>query len=439
MTASHPAPTPAPVPAAPEIRTLVEHELPAWLTALNTGFQMRPTVTDSDVAQRAKQDDLTRDQGAWDPVTGRIVATFRSFTQELTVPGGARITSSAISNVTVHSTHRRRGLLSRMMAAELAAARERGDAVATLIAAEHPIYGRYGFGPATSLVDWEVDVHRTGLDRSRPAATEPGARIDLVDPAEVRRVGPELHERLRAVTPGAVNRDARWWDLATGVQEMSFRPYPHPFFAVYTGPDGRVDGLVSYTVGDTWSDAKMPGNTLTVRDLIALTPGAERGLWHHLCTMDWIGAVRTGSRAPDDLLPDLLPDPRAARTVTAADGLWLRVLDVPAALSARTYAAAGTLVLTVTDAAGIAHGTWRLEVPEAGGRGTCVPVAPGEEEEAGAGLRLDVSELSARYLGEGSFTRAVALGRVEELRPGAAAWADLAFRTARRPWCPDMF
>lgn len=118
------------------------------------------------------------------------------------MPGGAAVPADAISNVTVSATHRRRGLLSRMMAGDLADAKARGDVVATLIAAEYPIYGRFGFGPATALSEWAVDVPRAGLDPRRPVPDD-GGRIDLVDGEDVRKTGPELHERLRASRPAS--------------------------------------------------------------------------------------------------------------------------------------------------------------------------------------------------------------------------------------------
>ena len=133
-----------------------------------------------------------RTLGAFDG--GRCVATFRSFAQELTVVGGRLVPADAISNVTVTSTHRRRGLLTRMMARDLAAAKERGDVVATLIAAEYPIYGRYGFGPATNATEWTIEVPRAGLD-PRWAGPDDGGRNDLVDGEDVRKIGPELQDR----------------------------------------------------------------------------------------------------------------------------------------------------------------------------------------------------------------------------------------------------
>ncbi|MFJ6697037.1 GNAT family N-acetyltransferase [Streptomyces sp. NPDC091272] len=430
---SHPLPDPT---GPTEIRFVAEAEFAEWARANNTGFLRAQPYTADDLAKRRPRIDLSRTRGAFE--SGRCVATFRSFAQELTVPGGRSVASSAVSSVTVSPTHRRRGLLGRMMRADLAEAKERGEVVSTLIAAEYPIYGRYGFGPATSTAEWEVDVHRTGLD-PRWSGPECGGRIDLVDAADLRKSGPELYERFRAHRPGAIDRGALWWEAETGATQYSFDPYRPAFFAVYRAPAGRggqVEGLVGYRVDDNWGDAKQPLNTVQVSDLIATTPAAERALWHFLCSIDWVSKVRSGYRAPDDLLPDLLPDARAARAVTVADWLWVRVLDVVRALEARTYAApgagGGTVVLDVRDPLGLAGGRFRLEVAADGG-GSCVPTA----EEAD--LSLDVRELGALYLGGRSAVRMAALDLVTEGWAGAAARVDALFRTAREPWCPDVF
>lgn len=411
-----------------DVRPIAESELPDWLRTVNTGFLEAAEVTDSDVAQRARHGDLARIRGAFDPDTGRCVATLRSFAQELTVPGGAAVGSSAVTNVTVLPTHRRRGLLTRMMTAELAAARDRGDVLSTLTAAEYPIYGRYGYGPAASVSQWEIDVPRTGLD-PRWSAPVDGGRIDLVDAAEARRIGPALHERLRSATHGVVSRDARWWSLATGAEQVSHRPYKEAFHAVYRTAAGEVAGLAVYAADGHWTDAKLPANTVQVEQLLAVTADAERALWHFLCSIDWVARVRTGLRAPDDLVAQLLPDPRAAALVTTADSLWVRVLDVVRALRARTYAVPGVLVLEVTDPGGLSEGRYRLDA----GTGAC------ERTGDPADLRLDVSALGSLYLGDESAVRLALLGRIAQERPGAVALAEVVFRTARRPWCPDIF
>jgi predicted acetyltransferase len=409
-----------------EIRPVTEPELGDWLRAVNTGFLRPPTVPDSELEARRTQFEPGRFLGAFDG--GRCVATFRSFDQQLTAVGGAAVPADAVTGVTVTATHRRRGLLTRMMARDLTAAKDRGDVVATLIAAEYPIYGRYGFGAATWMTEWTIDVPRTGLDRRGPVP-EDGGRIDLVDAEDVRKAGPELHERVRRAQPGAVSRNEMWWRINTGAVRLD-PSWTEPYYAAYRSADGEVEGLVSYGSDDNWHD-KQPHNTASVNWLIASTPAAERALWRYLCSIDWITRVTSGWRAPDDLLPFFLPDPRAARITTQSDWLWVRILDVVRALEARTYEGEGELVLEVADRDGLSGGRYRLEASAEGG--SCTPTT------ADADLTLDVGDLAALWLGDESAVRLAALGRVREERAGAGRSADALLRTSRRPWCPDIF
>ncbi|WP_328318265.1 GNAT family N-acetyltransferase [Streptomyces sp. NBC_00388] len=413
---------------AVDVRPVSESEYPDWLRACHTGFLQPPAVSADEVRSRRPYTDLARAQGAFDG--GRCVATFRSFAQEVTVVGGASLPAGAVTNVTVSPTHRRRGLLSRMMAVDLAAAKERGEVLATLIAAEYPIYGRFGFGPAAFSTEWAVDIPRAGLD-PRWARPECGGRIDLTDSAGARELGPALHARFRQSHPGAVGRDERWWAVRTGLGELPDHPWTEPFYAVYRSPRGEIDGLLVYTADAHWGAAKQPLNTATVRDLIAVSPAAERALWHFLCSVDWVTTVQAGRRGPDDLLPSLLPDPRAARITQHADFLWIRLLDVVRALEARTYEASGTLVLEIGDGDGLTAGRYRLDASPGGA--VCAPTSEP------ADIALDVGELGALYLGDASAVRLAALGRISEERHGAVAVAEALFRTAVRPWCPDIF
>ncbi|MEV7990732.1 GNAT family N-acetyltransferase [Streptomyces sp. NPDC086077] len=408
------------------VRPITEAEFEDWHRAMRVGFLQKATLTEEQLQARRAEFVPGRLLGAFDG--DRCVATFRSFAQEVTAVGGAFVPADAVTNVTVSPTHRRRGLLSRMMNQDLTAAKERGDVVATLIAAEYPIYGRYGFGAATTAAEWTVDVARTGLDR-RWSGPEDGGRIDLVDAEDVRKLGPELHERLRRAQPGAVSRTELWWRIDTGAARFG-SSWTEPYYALYRSAAGEIEGLVSYESDNKWH-GKQPQNTADVNWLIAVTPAAERALWHYLCSIDWIAHVKAGWRAPDDLLPMLLPDPRAARLTVYADGLWVRVLDVVRALEARTYEGSGELVLEIVDAGGFAGGRYRLEASEQGA--SCAP------SSQSADLTLDVADLAALWLGDESAVRLAALGRVREERAGAARSADALLRTSRRPWCPDLF
>ncbi|MFI6420376.1 GNAT family N-acetyltransferase [Streptomyces sp. NPDC050842] len=411
-----------------DVRAVTESDFPGWLLALQTGFLRPPNTSDDLVADRLANSDLARTLGAFD--RDRIVGTLRSFRQEVSTVGGGSLTADAITQVTVSPTHRRQGLLGRMMSADLAAAKERGDAIATLIAAEYPIYGRYGFGPASWCTEWSVDVRRAGLDPKRTGRPDDGGRIDLSDGEEIRKIGPALHRRLAGVRAGVTDRTTRGWELGTGLG-YQLDPWKEPFYAVYRSASGEVEGFVAYSADDKWDDAKQPVNTASVRDLIAVTPAAERALWQYVCSIDWISTVRSGYRAPDDLLPLLLPDPRAAKTVTYVDMLWVRVLDVVRVLESRTYPVEGSLVLDLRDADGPAGGRYRLDASPTGA--ACVRTADS------ADLVLDVAELGTLAFGDESAVRLARVGRVEEPTPGAAARADLLFRTPLRPFSPDIF
>ncbi|MBJ7905940.1 GNAT family N-acetyltransferase [Streptomyces sp. DSM 110735] len=411
-----------------EIRPVEEDEFEEWQRAMHTGFLLGPAPTADQLEANRRHFGNSRSLGAFDG--GRCVGTFRSFAQEVTAVGGAPVRSNAVTNVTVSPTHRRRGLLTEMMRRDLAAAEERGDALATLIAAEYPIYGRYGFGPATHATAWSVDVTRSGLD-ARPPVPADGARIDLVDGAEVRKLGPAFYEKLRPALPGFLDRSEVWWESRTGVLRFG-GDWTEPYHAVLRSASGEVEGLVTYRCEVDSSLGEQPRYAVVVDGLLGATPAAEADLWRFLCSIDWVTRVKSGRRSPDDLLPHLLPDPRAARIERHSDWLWVRILDVAAALEARTYERTGALVLDVLDEGGPAGGRYRLEVSPEGA--SCTP-APG----ASADLTLPVAELATVWLGDGSLTRLAGLGRIREERTGAAREADALFRTSGRQWCPDVF
>ncbi|MFF2143855.1 GNAT family N-acetyltransferase [Kitasatospora sp. NPDC058190] len=410
-----------------QVRAVSVEEVEAWNRALNFGF-LRPHAGVAPELRRMQ----------WEPgrmLAGfdgdRQIATYRSFDVELTVPGGAVVQADAITNVTVSATHRRRGLLSAMMRRDLASAAERGCAVAVLMAAEYNIYGRFGFGPATWGCGWNIDLGRTrGLREGLPGV--PGGRIDFVTLAEQREFGAELYDRWRLTQPGAITRGEIWWQRRTNEIRVPGSDFKEPFTAVHRDADGEVTGLVVYRVEHKW-DGAYPDSVLTVDEFIALDLPTVAELWRLVLSVDWVRKVVVESLSPDDPLPLLLQDPRAATpSEENSDAMWLRLLDVEAAFNARTYGASGRVVLEVEDQLGYASGRFAIEVA-GDGTGRCTRTTDD------ADLALGASELGSLYLGSETAPRLAAAALLTELRPGAAAAADLLLRAPLQAWTPTEF
>ncbi|MDX6315602.1 MAG: hypothetical protein QOF44_5066 [Streptomyces sp.] len=410
------------------VRVVSEDDIDEWGRAVQAGF-LAPFQKDEN-GWRKRTFEPGRWIGAYDGA--RCVGTFRSIPFDLTVPGGATLAADGVASVTVTATHRRRGLLTRMMALDLATAHARGEAVSILMAAEYAIYGRYGFGPAVRKAGYEIGF--SSSEGLRPGVGTGGTgRIDLATMEELRKVGPELHDRHRVTQPGAISRPAWWWQWYTGeIARPGASPFKEPFVALHRTADGEVTGMLAYRVESGWGDGA-PDCTLTVLDHMATDREAAEALWRYAFSVDWVRKVVVDNIAPDDPLPLLLNNPRAARpTSESIDSLWLRVLDVPAAFGARTYRVPGRTVLEVADPAGYAAGRWAVEAAADGtGRAT--------RTEDPADLAMDAGALGSLYLGGESVPRLTAAGLVRELRPGAALEADLLLRSAVAPWCPDDF
>ncbi|WP_370092569.1 GNAT family N-acetyltransferase [Streptacidiphilus sp. MAP12-20] len=413
-----------------DIRVVTDEELPAWGQALNVGF-MRARGDGSPDWHRQRFE-LGRALGAFDG--DRCVGTFRSFEKELTLPGGATVVADAVTNVTVSASHRRRGLLTRMMRQDLDAAVARGEAFAMLIAAEFGIYGRYGFGPASAQQGRLIDKQLAGGLRV-PAEAE-GGSIELLTMAEYAKIGAELHERFRRTRPGAVSRNAFVWRIRSGDSAMPGHPFKEPLVALYRDPSGTPAGLLAYEVTDEWRNWLPKDVTLKVKDYFAVDWAAEAALWRFALEVDWVQRIDIWDLAPDSPLPLALHNQRACidNNDSVGDFLWVRILDVPQAFSARTYDAPGRVVFKVTDAMGYAAGHFVLDAAE-DGTGRCVPAPPAEEVD----FELDVSQLAAVYFGHQPLARLQAAGQLTERRAGGVRAAQRVLRTELAPWCPDVF
>lgn len=407
-----------------DVRPITADEVEALYHSIGVPFLNTSVV--EQLPEWIKYFDPSRSFAAFDQ--GRVVGNAVTMPLEITLPGfpGQGAPSAPVAAVTavgVHPTHRRRGLLRRLMAAMLDDARRRGEPVAALYASEGTIYGRFGFGAATFAAEITVDTHHAAFAHPRPAGD-----FQLLDHAEAAKVLPELFEKTRRRRAGEISRDRGWW-----AERFEDRPGPnpkHPFTVVTDG------GYVRY------NPAEDERGTLNVFDLCAVDDDTEAALAQFVLQVDLIGAVRFHRRPLDDPLRWRLVDTRRWQTSRVEDQLWVRVLDVPAAFSRRGYARPGRLVFEVVrpliePQAGAEDpavlGRWVLETD--GASATARPAGAGDAVE----LRVPLDALGTLYLGGVSALTLTAAGRVEELRAGAARRADDLLAVTPAPFTTTNF
>jgi predicted acetyltransferase len=352
---------------------------------------------------------------------GHIVGGAGVFPFRLSIPGG-EIDAAGVTVVGVLPTHRRRGALTAMMRAQLDDCLARGEPVAYLWASEATIYGRFGYGVAS--LAGEATIARDRAQFARPF--EPRGTLRLVDVGEALRTFPPLYDQCFAQRPGMFARPREWWELRRLYDDPSRRRGGGPKNLVLLELDGVPAGYAIYNVKQDWSGGVSAG-TVSIVEAVAPTQEATRELWRWLLDFDWTSQFSAGLLPADHPLFLLLAEPRRMN-FTLGDGVWVRLVDVGAALSARGYAGEGEIVLELEDGF----------LPDNAGRWR-VTAAGAERTTADAELVLGVDALGSTYLGGFTFGELVAAGRAHEMVAGAAARADSLFRTPIAPWCPEIF
>jgi predicted acetyltransferase len=350
---------------------------------------------------------------------GQIVGGAGAFPFELSVPGGS-LPCAGITAVGVTPTHRRRGVLRSMMDTQLRDVHERGEPIAALWASEETIYGRFGYGIASWAGDLQVPHEWDAFAEPR----EPGGTTRFVTPEEARDLFPSIYEAMRRERPGMPSRDAAWWEIRQLRMPDEEKSTPRRFVVLEL--DGEPAAYAIYRTHFSF-DGGSASSRLVVREALGATPQATAAIWRFLLDVDWMAVVETSLAPPDHPLLLLLANNRRAR-YRMSDALWVRLVDLPAALSGREYGEGGPLVLEVRDAVCEWNdGRWRLE----GGQCSRTDDEPD--------LALDVAALGSAYLGAVSFTELRAALRVKELREEAVKRADGLFAWRPLPWCLEIF
>lgn len=354
-----------------------------------------------------------------------------TFTMDLTLPGGATVAAAGVTMVGVAPTHRRRGILTELMARQLDDIASGPEPVAILTASEAVIYGRYGYGLATQGVRLRLDPARAELRPDLPASLAGRLRQVTID--EARAALPAAYEGIRARRPGSVARSHAWWETHV----FGDRPFRRDggsalYVLVHEDASGAVDGWATYRAVFGWDD-RLPGSTLRVEGFEAVDDAVRVALWRGLLDHDLYVEVDVSHAPLDDPLRWALRDPRRLRASEVTDWLWLRILDVPAALGPRRWGIAGALVVEVVDTFRPASGGRFAIEADATGAGNVGPT------DRPADVVLGAEELGAVALGGVAPSVLARVGRVREERADALAMADALFRSEVAPHCTTMF
>jgi predicted acetyltransferase len=398
-----------------EVRSPAADELRAAMTAGSIAFG--DELKDEDFERHSKTMPLDRFLTAYDD--GRPVGTTGAYPFRLTIPGG-ELAAGGVTWVGVVPSHRRRGVLTQMMRTQLDDLHERGEPLAILWASEAAIYGRFGYGVA--VPELNIDAERARFAwRDDPG---PAGAVRIVERDEAREVFPPLYDRIRRETPGFVTRNDEWWEHYKLADPERWRRGAGPKFYALLELDGEPAGYAMYRIKQSWEHGYSTSE-LRVGDAFATSVGATRELWRFLFGID---LVRKVEGRVDPALPLFLmvTDPRNVQ-LRVFEGVWLRLIDVGAALAGRSYATDDTVVAEVRDEfCPWNAGRWRLG-PDSGRT---------EDEPE---LELDVADLASAYLGAFDFHRLAAAERLRELKAGAVERASALFRTTRPPYCPEDF
>jgi predicted acetyltransferase len=352
---------------------------------------------------------------------GAVVGSGGAFPFETSVPGGF-VRAAGITLVGVLPTHRRRGILRGLMRAQIDDVHERGEPMAYLWASEDALYGRYGYGVASFSGNVELKRDRAGFYRE----FEPSGSVRFLDPDEA--VEPFMAVQRRAATqhPGMFVRTREWWRSRRLADPEWAREGGGEQVRALLELDGRPAAYALYRLHFS-AERGVPNGFTNVVEAVGDSPEATRRIWRFLLDIDWMDRVRAALLPLDHELFLLLNEPRRLM-FEQRDGLWVRLVELEAALNARSYKPGEPVVVEVADE----FCPWNAGVWELGPEGAA---RAGRDPE----LRLDVSALGSAYLGGFTFGALARAGRIEVLDDGALDRADSLFRTDRYPWCPEIF
>lgn len=402
-----------------ELRPITDDEFDRWGRTVEHAFGEEPSDESLRRWRQVYGDDLSRTMAVFDG--DRIVGTNADFDFDMSVPGADPVACAGVTAVSVATDWRRRGVLRRMMRAQLERVHDQGEPLAALYASESPIYGRFGYGTAAPHSHYRIARHHAAIDHPPDVA-----EVRLVDAATALSAYPPIYERVRKLRGGMMRRHERWWRAVLEHDVPDERDGYGPRNLALL-PDR---GYVYYRVKSDW-DMQGAKDTLRVDQLVAVDTEAELTLWQFLFSVDLVGEIVAYMQPVDGPLP-LRLSYRGRLAENLREGLWLRLVDVGAALPTRSYDHDGRLVFEVRDGfCSWNAGLWQLEV--VAGEGTV------ERTDAEPDLELDVADLAGMFLGGLTATQLARAGRLTARSSDALVTARRMFAVDLAPWNPFEF
>jgi predicted acetyltransferase len=405
------------------IRPIDETEWPAFTDVLSEGFGWTAHPVQD---ERFKaQSEFDRTLAAFD---GDVMAGVTAvFSLTMTIPGG-QLPVAGVTAVSVLPSHRRRGVLSSLMRRQLHDVRERGEAVAALYASEALIYGRYGYGRAAGELSFHIAKHGSAFVRDAPQ--DPSLRIRVAKPAEVRDEFEKVFASVVTARPGRYVRDEHFWTGLLADEEFD-RHGDGVLRSVLAEDDGGVRGYALFRTKGDWDANGLPDGELKLYELEATDPAAYALLWRSVLDRDLISRVVARARPVDDPLLALLADPRQLRPKWS-DELWVRLVEVDRALTARAYSAPVDAVIEVADEICPWNARrWRLTADTTGAE--CKPV----DDEPD--VSLPIASLGSAYMGDGLLTTQFDAGLLREHSAGTVRRLAAAMSWSPKPWAGLTF
>lgn len=406
-----------------ELRPLTAEHIPAFRQAFASGFGFDADFGDEKDAERFAA--LYAPDRTFPVFDGdELISTGAAHAFQTTVPGGAQVPMAGLTIVTVQPTHTRRGVLTMMMQEHFRRAQERDELLGGLWASEATIYGRFGYGPAAQHHEIKFDTRYTGRGGSAP-----GVVVRLVDKKTAEKLLPGIFAAAQPHRPGVFQRSPDWWKWRQFYDPVKWRDGASTVRHAIAFEGGQPVGYVSYRQKGEWE--QISNGEIRIIELVPATDAGYRALWHYVTSIDLFPIIKYWNLAPDDPLALLLEDGRAVATTSVADSLWVRLIDLPRALEARSYDHDGSIVIgVVDDFCEWNDGVYRVNVE--GGRATCNRVEEDPE------VSMTASTLGALYLGGRDTLAFARAGRITG-GPEPVRTLNWLFRSSPEPWCPEIF